>query len=137
LFSNWQRELNRVPIGFTTLYIQLLCGYAPYFPWSLCYLSTVTVTCDSNVMWLFCDCCHTFFLWLCDLSHDIFPCSTLVIKEKKRKGKEILNNDLAILPSHDRLIVWELDLRLNNIFCHYLNFASKPFWALASIITNQ
>ena len=40
-------------------------------------------------------------LWLYDLSRDIFPHSTLVIKEKKRKGKEILNNDLAILPSHN------------------------------------
>jgi len=38
------------------------------------------------------------------LSHDIFPCSTLVIKEKKRKEKEILNNDLAILPSHDNAL---------------------------------
>ena len=48
----------------------------------------------------FCDNSHTFFvtLWL---SHNIFPPSVLVIKEKKRKRKEILNNDLAILPSHD------------------------------------
>jgi len=29
LFSNWQRELNRVLVGFSTLYIQLLHGYAP------------------------------------------------------------------------------------------------------------
>jgi len=47
----------------------------------------------------FCDCYHIFVtLWLATW---YFPCSTLVIKEKKRKGKEILNNDLAVLPSHD------------------------------------
>jgi len=47
----------------------------------------------------FCDYCHTF----CD-SVTItwyFPHSILVIKEKKRKRKEKLNNDLAVLPSHD------------------------------------
>ena len=37
------------------------------------------------------------------MSHDIFPCFTLVIKEKKRK--EILNNNLAILLSHDRDLI--------------------------------
>jgi len=37
------------------------------------------------------------------LSHDTFPHSTLVIREKKRKEKEILNNDLAILLSYDSL----------------------------------
>jgi len=37
------------------------------------------------------------------LSHDIFPCFTLVRKEKKRK--EILNNNLAILLSHDRDLI--------------------------------
>jgi len=38
------------------------------------------------------------------LSHDIFPHFTLVIKEKKikeKKRKEILNNNLAVLPSYD------------------------------------
>jgi len=33
------------------------------------------------------------------LSCDIFPYSTLVIKERKRK--KILNNNLAVLPSHN------------------------------------
>jgi len=30
--SAFDREPDRVPIGFTTLYIQLLCGYAPLSP---------------------------------------------------------------------------------------------------------
>ena len=58
--------------------------------------------CDFIVTWLFCDHCYTF-CDSCDLSHDIFPCFTLVIKEKKRK--EILNNNLAILLSHDRDLI--------------------------------
>jgi len=72
------------------------CGYAPYLPWSPCYSSTdffaTCCDCDSIVT-------SVTPLWLLWLSHDIFPCSTLVIK--KRKEKEILNNDLAVLPSHD------------------------------------
>jgi len=31
------------------------------------------------------------------------------LKEKKRKRKEILNNDLAILPSHDTLLEYAED----------------------------
>jgi len=57
----------------------------------------VTVTCDFIVTWVFCDYCHTFVtLWLVMW---YFPHSILVIKEKKRKRN--INNDLAILPSHD------------------------------------
>ena len=58
---------------------------------SLSYAVTVT-PCDMT----FCDYCHTF----CDsvTCHVIFPMLHL---SNKRKGKEILNNDLAILPSHN------------------------------------
>ena len=91
LFSIWQRELNRVPIRFTILYINYYCGYTSCLPQFSC--SPADLCCDCN-------------LWLCawcDLSHDTFPHSTLVIREKKRKEKEILNNDLAILLSYDSL----------------------------------
>ena len=96
--SIWQRELNRVPIRFTTLYIQLLSWLYTLFPSVLMLL----------ISWLL---CHMLWLWLCVwCDHSIttiipfcdsmsvmwyFPCSTLV-------RKEILNNDLAILPSHDK-----------------------------------
>ena len=61
-----------------------------YLPWSPCDCD-LWLHCDMTLTWLFYD--------SCDLSHDIFPHFTLVIKEKKRK--EILNNDLAVLPSYD------------------------------------
>ena len=93
LFSVWQRELDKVPVRFAILYIQLLL-------W-LYILSSIVLMSTS---WPFCHMLWPWPLWLCDLSHDIFPCSTLVIKEKKRKEKEILNNDLAILPSHDNAL---------------------------------
>jgi len=70
---------------------------------SLLYAMTVTcdsMWCDHNmiILWLL-----SYLLWLCDC-HMIFPMLYLSnnLKEKKEK-KEILNNNLAILPSHDNL----------------------------------
>jgi len=67
------------------------CGYAPCLPQSSCPSGDFFVTsCDCD-LWLhcdvtICDCCHTFVtLWLVMW---YFPCSTLVIKEKKRKRKK-------------------------------------------------
>jgi len=57
------------------------------------------------------------------MSHDIFPCFTLVIKEKKRKEKEILNNDLAVLPSHDTMIRnKEVTKSLKELWKQHLKF---------------
>jgi len=77
-------------------YIYNYCyDYASCLPQSLCLSADFFVICCDY------DCCHTFVtLWLVMW---YFPCSTLVIKEKKRKRKEILNNNLAILPSHDNM----------------------------------
>ena len=87
------------------------CGYASCLPQSLCPLADFFVTCcDCDtwllVIWPFCD--SVTVMWC-------FLCSTLVIKEKKRKGKEILNNDLAILPSHDKMIIEEEETKEENL----------------------
>ena len=84
----WQRELDRVPIRFSTLLIQLLHGLCTTFPCLSCDPS-----CD--VMWCDCD-----YVTLCDviLSHTPL-CSKSKIKEKKRNIN--INNDLVVLPSHD------------------------------------
>jgi len=59
----------------------------------------VIVTCDFIVMWPFCDFCHTF----CDsvTSHVIIPILYLSNKRKEKKKKRNINNDLAVLLSHD------------------------------------
>ena len=104
MFSDWQRKLDRVPIRFAILYIQLLLWLYVLSPtvlmsisWLLCHmLWPWPVT--PCVMWPFCDCCHTFVtLWLV-----IWYLSMLYLNNK-RKEKETLNNDLAILLSHNIL----------------------------------
>ena len=102
MFSNWQRELDRVPIGFPISYTiytiaMWLCSltlivFMLLISWLLCHMLWLW-------LWPLCDCCHTF----CDsvIVTWYFPTLHPSNKEKKRKRKEILNNDLAILPSHD------------------------------------
>ena len=53
----------------------------------------VTVTCDFIVTWPFCDSVT---------SHMIFPVLHLSNNLKEKKRKRNINNDLAILPSHDK-----------------------------------
>ena len=105
LFRVWQRELNEVLTYFSTTYTFYYCGYALTLPWSSCYSSHV----------IYCDCDqwrdHLWPsitpLWHCDQVMWYFPALHLVVvspirKEKKRKRN--INNDLAVLPSHDKLV---------------------------------
>jgi len=75
----------------------LLINWLLYHMW---WLWLVTL-CDVTMTWPFCDYCHTF----CDFVSITWYFPTLYLsnnlREKKRKRKEILNNNLAILPSHD------------------------------------
>ena len=78
------------------------CGYVSCLPQSSCPSANFFVICYDSV-WCdhFCDYCHTFVtLWW---SHDTFSMLHPSNKEKKRKEKEKLNNDLAVLPSHDMM----------------------------------
>jgi len=97
LFSDWQRELNRVPIRFATLYIQLLlwlCTLSPIvlisISWLLCYILWLW-------LWL-CDMTSVMPLWLCDC-HVIFP--MLHLSNNLKKKKRNINIDLAVLLSYD------------------------------------
>ena len=91
-----------------------------YLLWSPCYLSNDSFViyrdCDlwlSIVMWPFCDLCHTF----CDsvIVMWYFPILYPSSKEKKRKRKEILNNNLAVLPSYDISCIVSLKEKKRNI----------------------
>jgi len=73
--------LDRVPIRFSILLIQLLHSLCTVFPHPSCDPS-----CDYD--WV------TLVTW-----H--FLHSFLCSKEKEKKKKRNINNDLAILPSHD------------------------------------
>jgi len=100
-------------------------GYAPYLPQSSCYWSAdLFVTCYD------CDSCDIIILWL--LSHLLWLYNGHMIlshpsnKEKKRKRKEILNNNLAVLPSHDIMTPSSLPL-LNipsSLSCHLMSSMS-------------
>ena len=96
LFRVWQRELDGVLTHFSTTYILYYCGYALTLLWSSCYSSYVTY-CD-------CDICHTIVtLWQ---SHVILFCALSYScksnkKRKEKKRKRNINNNLAVLPSHD------------------------------------
>ena len=130
LFNVWQRELDRIPVRckeaklqagikptalcsvidkensmeFSLIslptYTLYYCGYALILPWSSCYSSHVT-PCD-------CDLWHDHPwqsitpLWQSHmiLSHAL-PCSCKS-KEKEKEKKRNINNDLAVLPSHDK-----------------------------------
>ena len=103
LFRAWQRELDGVLAHFSTTYTLYYCGYVLTLPWSSCYFSHVT-HCD-------CDLWHDHpwpsitpivTLWQSHVILSHTPsCSCKKRKEKKRKRKRNINNDLAVLPSHD------------------------------------
>ena len=70
------------------------CGYAPCLPQSSCPSGDFFVIChDFIVTWPFCDSVT---------SHMIFPVLHLSNNLKEKKRKRNINNDLAILPSHDK-----------------------------------
>jgi len=97
LFRVWQRELNGVLVHFSTTYTFYYYGYVLTLLWSSCYFSHVT-HCD-------CDCDHMWHLshqlWHCDKVTWYFPTLHLVVVRKEKKRKRNINNDLAVLPSHD------------------------------------
>ena len=74
-------------------------------------------------------------LWHCDKVMWYFPALHLVVvsprKEKKKKKKRNINNNLAVLPSHDtsasRLTVWTLPLGLSSP-SNYLEKRSGSQW---------
>ena len=120
LFSVWQRELDRVPVRFATLYIQLLlwlCTLSPTvlisISWLFCHMLGLWLVamCDMTILWPM-----SHLLWFCDC-HVIFPTLHLSnnLKKKKKKKKRNMNIDLAVLPSHDSMTkFWRestLDLR--------------------------
>ena len=76
-------------------------GYAPCLPQSSGDPFVTSCDCD---LWLHCD---MTILWLlshlCDsvTSHVIIPMLYLSNKRKEKKKKRNINNDLAVLPSHD------------------------------------
>jgi len=95
-------EFSLIPLPTYTL---CYCGYALTLPWSSCYSSHVThYDCDP-----WCD--HLWpsitLLWHCDKVMWLFPVLQLVVvspirrKRKRKEKKRNINNDLAVLPSHD------------------------------------
>ena len=83
-----------------TLFIQLLYGLCTTFPWLLCDFIVWHVTCDS-VMWHF---------------PILLPC---VVSPKEKEKKRNINNDLAVLPSHDKYcFAYVFDLYV--LFHHWL-----------------
>ena len=92
-------EFSLISLPTHTLYY---CGYALIFPWSSCYSSHVT-PCD-------CDLWHDHLwpsitpivtLWQ---SHVILfhaPSCSCKFKEKEKERKRNINNNLAVLPSHN------------------------------------
>jgi len=124
LFRVWQRELNGVLAHFSTTYTLYYCDYALTLPWSSCYFSHVT-HCDCDVT----ICHHLSPLWHCDKVTWYFPILHLVVvkKEKKRKEKKRkrnINNDLAILPSHNILLVPVFLLSIDS----HLRFQRQCRW---------
>jgi len=71
-----------------------LVFHSPHVHQVIPLLHPVTVTCDFIVMWPFCDSVT---------SHVIIPMLHLSNKRKEKKKKRNINNDLAILPSHDNI----------------------------------
>ena len=101
-----------------------------WFPWSPYYLSTnffaICCDCDMTIsvtaVTLFCD--SVIVMWY-------FP--TLVIKKRKRKRKEILNNDLAVLLSYDNIGIYN---RYSPIFLMlYQLYHSLPFFTLTLFLS--
>ena len=126
LCSEFDKE-NSMEFSFISLptYTLYYCGYALILPWSSCYSSHVT-PCD-------CDLWHDHpwpsvtpivTLWQ---SHVILshapPCSCKS-KEKEKEKKRNINNDLAVLPSHDKGICserWEVESRSYPATPQYAN----------------
>ena len=101
LCSEFDKE-NSMEFSLISLptYTFYYCGYTLTLPWSSSYSSHVT-HCDLwPVTWLSVTIHHTIVtLWQ---SHITLSCAPLCsYKSKKKKKKRNINNDLAILPSHD------------------------------------
>ena len=103
LCSEFDKE-NSMEFSLISLptYTFYYCGYALILPWSSCYSSHVT-PCDCD---LWCD--HMWPsvtpLWHCDKVMWYFPTLHLVVvSPKEKKKKRNIDNDLAILPSHDKV----------------------------------
>jgi len=96
---------NSIEFSLDLLYYiyNYYCGYAPCLPQSSCPSGDPFVTS--------CDLWHDHF---CDsvTSHVIFPMLHLSNKRKEKKKKRNINNDLAILPSHDKFCVIRFVLKL-------------------------
>ena len=132
LFRVWQRELDGVLAHFSTTYTFYYYGYVLTLPWSSCYSSHVT----------YCDCDHLSHH--CDKATWYFPMLHLVVvspirKEKKRKRN--INNNLAVLPSHDNQVIksqiskwlfvihWEFHISTD---IDYLKVVLGSFWVMKS-----
>ena len=95
-------EFSLISLPTYTLYYY---GYVLILPWSSCYSSHV-IPCDCD-LWLDHLWPPVTPLWHCDKVTWYFPMLHLVVvspKKKKKKRKEKkrnINNNLAILPSHD------------------------------------
>ena len=78
-------------------------GYASCLPQSLCPSTDFFVICCDHDLWL--HVWHDHDLWLlshlCDSVMVMWYFPMLHPSNKEKKRKEILNNDLVVLPSHD------------------------------------
>jgi len=109
-------------------YIYNYChGYVSCLPQSSCPSADFFVTCCDYDLWLhvWYDLWHNI-LWL--LSHlcDSVTCHVIfhMLHLSNKRKKEILNNDLAILPSHNTTLYHDLAKQLS----HYLYFFSFLIW---------
>ena len=92
-------EFSLISLPTYTLYY---CGYALILPWSSCYSSHVT-PCDCD-MWhdhLWPSVTPIVTLWQSHMILSHAPPCSCKSKEKEKEKKRNINNDLAILPSHD------------------------------------
>ena len=117
LSLSWQRELNGVSIRFCTLLIQLPHGLCTTFPHSSCDVTLVT-----SWPWYV-----TFVIWHLPT---LLPCSKSKWEEKrKRKRKRKINNNLAVLPSHDTpLFGPKIHPSKSCYQHHYILYKGEVFW---------
>jgi len=87
---SWQGELDRVSIIFCILLIQLLHGLCTTFP-------------------------HSSYDLSCD--YDTFLHFLYVVSLKEKKKKRNINNDLAVLPSHDKALPSVIKIRVKKAMC--------------------
>ena len=97
-------------IHFTTVAMCLL-SHGPYVTLVIWHTVTVTITWH---LWP-----SVTPMWHCDKVMWYFSMLHLVVvspirKEKKRKRKRNINNDLAVLPSHDRIYFILLDFTIGT-----------------------